>query len=223
MNISSTKVPAALALAFALICQPFTAAAQDEAWPKNAAKPGESPSVDIVSGYVMNNMVMDCLDRSRAADSMRINKSFSDRSYLSAMIAHHEAAVDMAREILKNGKDERVANWAREIIDVQNSEINQMRQWLSTMGGEDRQAAEAMREAMNSMMRHKYSGDPDLNFVSMMIGHHAGGVEMAVGAVVGSEDRRVVDLSKSIIAGQMHEIVGSKDWLAEKEGKPAVY
>lgn len=209
MKISLTRLPAVLALAVILISSPLAAVAQEK------AEPGHG-------GHSSGEMAAPAVDQMMDHGS-QLTKTYSDRAYLSAMIAHHEAAVDMAQTALKTARDQWVTDWARRIIDLQASEISQMRQWLEPMGGEDKQAAEAMGQAMRAMMSHKFSDEADLNFVIMMMDHHAGGVEMAVRAVVGSEEARVVELSRAIISAQVAEIVDGKNWLAKRAGRPAVF
>ena len=141
---------------------------------------------------------------------------YQDRAYLSAMIAHHQAAVDMAREVLNSGRDEQVKKWAEEIIKAQESEIGEMNGWLAALGGEDAEAAGMMRQAMQGMMAAPFASDPDRNFVGLMIDHHAGAVDMAVQAVVKSDDERIVGLSRGIINAQLDEITAFRKWLREQ-------
>jgi uncharacterized protein (DUF305 family) len=152
----------------------------------------------------------------RAHGMMHGQQFYSDRVYLSGMIAHHEAALEMAREELKKGRDPQVKRWAENILHTQKDEITQMRAWLKAMGGENPQAAEAMSRAMHTMMAAPESGNPDRNFVSTMIEHHAGAVEMASQAAVYSSNPKVVRLSKDIIDAQTREIDTYKRWLREK-------
>ncbi len=141
--------------------------------------------------------------------------AYSDRAYLSAMIVHHEAAVEMAKAVLKDGRNPLVKKWAEAVIGAQEAEIKQMRDWLEPLGGEDARAAAGMRHDMHSMMAAPAGQNPDVDFITMMIGHHAGAVEMALQAVLKSNDRRVIDLSRNIITAQIEEIVAYRDWLAQ--------
>ena len=53
-----------------------------------------------------------------------------ERSFLSAMIAHHEGALEMALEALTTAKDRRVLDLARDIILAQAQEMHAFRLWL---------------------------------------------------------------------------------------------
>ena len=50
-----------------------------------------------------------------------------DVAWLKAMIAHHEGAIDMARDVLDDGDDAATADLAQNIIDGQAAEIDRMR------------------------------------------------------------------------------------------------
>jgi|GEM_PF-513307 len=152
--------------------------------------------------------------------TMSGQRSFNDRAYLSGMIVHHEAALDMAREVLKRGKDPQVMRWAENILRTQNNEIGQMRSWLKAMGGENVQAAELMSRSMHKMMAVPAGGNADRNFVTMMIEHHAGAVEMASQAARYSNNPKVVRLSKEIVDAQTREINAYEKWLRGKNPHP---
>lgn len=76
----------------------------------------------------------------------------------------------------------------------------------------------AMGAGMERMMRDMhapgYSGDPDIDFLAMMIPHHEGAVEMARLELVHGRDPLTRTLAEEIIAGQTVEIEGMKRRLA---------
>lgn len=53
-----------------------------------------------------------------------------DRSWMNGMIAHHDGAIEMADDVLKDGKSEEVRTLANAIVAAQDSEIKEMRQLL---------------------------------------------------------------------------------------------
>ncbi|WP_201584268.1 CopM family metallochaperone [Psychrobacter jeotgali] len=58
-----------------------------------------------------------------------------DMAFARGMLPHHVGAVDMAEVQLKYGKDAEMRNLAQEVIDAQQPEIEQMRNWITANGG----------------------------------------------------------------------------------------
>lgn len=59
-----------------------------------------------------------------------------DRRFINAMIPHHEGAVTMAQAALENSSRLEVKQLAEAILDAQQPEIDQMRQWRRSWYGE---------------------------------------------------------------------------------------
>jgi uncharacterized protein (DUF305 family) len=58
----------------------------------------------------------------------------SDVDFVQIMLPHHQAAVEMAKSQLVNGKDPQMRRLAQEIITDQQSEIDLMQLWLKQHG-----------------------------------------------------------------------------------------
>ena len=83
-------------------------------------------------------------------------------------------------------------------------------------------ADKANAAAMDKMMKAmdaKPTGDPDKDFVIMMMPHHQGAIDMANVELQYGKDPMLLDLAKGIVAAQEREIAEMKDWLAKNGGR----
>jgi uncharacterized protein (DUF305 family) len=91
--------------------------------------------------------------------------------------------------------------------------------------------AREMDAGMSTMMKDMhapgYTGNPDIDFLAMMIPHHQGAVEMARLALIHGRDPATRRLAEDIIASQTVEIEGMKRRLetlrANRESSAAEY
>ena len=77
-----------------------------------------------------------------------------------------------------------------------------------------------MGKMMHGMHAPGYTGNPDVDFLAMMIPHHEGAVEMARLVLVHGRDPLTRRLAEEIIAGQMAEIEGMQRRLAILRERP---
>lgn len=147
---------------------------------------------------------------------------YSDRVYLSGMIAHHEGAVQMSENLLaspKSQQDPQVAAWARQIGEAQQNEIARMKAWLKDMGGLDQHAYDAMRHEMRGMMHMPASSNPNVRFVQQMLPHHGMAVTMTVPALVHSQKADLLKLGQEIIEAQAAEMLAFRTWLNNRDDR----
>ncbi len=52
-----------------------------------------------------------------------------DQAFLREMIIHHEGAVEMAQKALENAKRQEIKDLSKNIIEAQNKEIQEMKNW----------------------------------------------------------------------------------------------
>jgi uncharacterized protein (DUF305 family) len=74
-----------------------------------------------------------------------------------------------------------------------------------------------MEKMMGAMHAAPASGSPEVDFLRMMIPHHAGAVEMARLVLLTGKDPLVRQLAEDIIAGQGTEIAAMRARLARIE------
>src|SRR5712691_8867333 len=82
----------------------------------------------------------------------------------------------------------------------------ELRSVHSEAGAFERLMKAAMAKMHDEMATADQNGDPDRNFLAMMIPHHAGAVEMARLVLIYGKDPLVRQLAEEIIAGQQAEI-----------------
>ena len=76
----------------------------------------------------------DSMSGTLSADAMKKLSSLRgaefDRAWMTGMIEHHEGAIEMAKDVLKDGKDSAVKTLAKLVTTVQDSEILEMKKLL---------------------------------------------------------------------------------------------
>ncbi len=140
-------------------------------------------------------------------------KDTDEAGFLYGMLEHHIGAVEMAEAVVDTAQDAGIRKWARNIIADQNKEIDLMRSMIAERNYTDPGAGAAMKAEMQRMMAMEMSKNADVNFIQMMIPHHAGAIVMAAPALVGTTDMRIRTLAKNIIEAQTREIAEFRDWL----------
>lgn len=128
-----------------------------------------------------------------------------DVKFAQLMINHHRMAVDMAQYALKNARDPRVKKNAQEVITVQNREIEQMKGWLN------RWKASVPKASPATMTEVK--GGADRWFLTEMIPHHQGAIDMAKLARTRSQNKAVLNMAAAILKTQQGEINQYQAWL----------
>lgn len=148
----------------------------------------------------------------------------ADVSFATDMIPHHAQAVEMADMALKQASSTEVKTLATQIKSAQDPEIATMSGWLAGWG-ED---VPSSSMSMGSMDHSMGSGtgmmsDADMTslgaasgaafdkmWVSMMIEHHTGALDMAKTELSDGQNPDAQKLAQSIVASQTAEIATMK-------------
>lgn len=150
-----------------------------------------------------------------------------DVSFAQGMIPHHQQAVEMAGMVDGRASSAEVKDLAARIEKAQGPEIETMTGWLKTWGeqvpeampGMDHSAHSGMAGMMDSADMEKLkkaSGkDFDSMFLTMMIEHHEGAVEMATTEKAKGESPDATAVAGDIITAQNAEISEMKKLLGE--------
>ena len=148
-----------------------------------------------------------------------------DLDFMQGMIPHHQGAIDMAKVVLKYGKDPEVKTMAETVIKAQEAEIAFMKDWIAKTDAStlsvSPEATTENAKAMQSMMKSKmmpYTDDAETDFIKGMIPHHQGAIDNAKVALKYAKDPAVLKLANEIISAQEGEITFMTAWL-KRNGK----
>ena len=158
---------------------------------------------------VKGDMAMDDNSMKMGSSAMDALKGLTGKefniAFLSQMIAHHQGAVDMAKDVLKVAQLPETKTEANAVITDQEKQIKQMTDWLQTWYAvkPSEQQMNLMKADMKGMMDMKTN---DKMFFQMMIPHHQGAIDMSQLALKQSDKTEVKDLAQQIIKAQQAEI-----------------
>ncbi len=150
-----------------------------------------------------------------------------DLRFIDGMTIHHQGAVNMAQDVLKQSKRPEMKKLATNIIAAQKREISQMKEWRKTwyakadnrpmayhaqMGHMMAMTPEQMQSMMMTMDLGAADAQFDLRFLNAMIPHHEGALVMAEDALKKSKRPEIKKLSQEILTSQKQEIEQMKQW-----------
>ena len=177
--------------------------------------PGSSGGSSSMPGMDHSTMGSSAAPAPAAAD-----RNGSDTMFVQGMIPHHAQAVEMSDIILKKqGIDASITALATKIKAAQAPEIEKMTGWLEdwkepTQAPGGHSMAGMMSGEDLSKLDAAQGTDAAKLFLSQMIAHHEGAVEMANAEVRSGKNAEAIQLAKDIAASQADEIQEMKDLLA---------
>lgn len=152
-----------------------------------------------------------------------------DAHFIEQMIPHHEDAITMAELALEHAQRDEVKQLARNIIDSQSGEIEEMKQWYKDWYGRDLPVGDEVMQhhgmmSSNGMhmgrmgdetdiLRLTESDNFDRVFLQEMIPHHQMAVMMASMLKNGTDREEMKSLADDIITAQSDEIEQMRVWL----------
>lgn len=150
-----------------------------------------------------------------------------DQQFIDSMMPHHQSAVVMAEMAVKQARHPEVRHLARQIIQAQQREMQQMKAWRQAWFGSAEvpmvpgmQMGKMVKMTMPGMMMglpmqmemdmnklHQARGNNfDRMFLEMMVPHHAGAMVMAQEALTTTRRPELRHLAHRIIDSQAREI-----------------
>lgn len=156
----------------------------------------------------------------------------AERAFLSAMVPHHEAAIEMAEVAQKRGRAREIRALADSIVGAQAKEIGQMkaihRRLFGTELTPDERAHERLGlSAREAGMDHAgaatnlRNAEPfDRAFVDEMVPHHRGAIRMSEAVLARTRDPELRRLARGIISMQRKEIAQMNAFREREHGAP---
>jgi uncharacterized protein (DUF305 family) len=155
-------------------------------------------------------------ETSSSSDSGSKDFDAADVAFASDMIPHHQQAVEMAELAETRASSADVKSLAAQIKAAQGPEITTMSGWLKSWGKPvpAEMSGMDMSGSMPGMMSNKdmttlegsSGADFDRMFLTMMIQHHEGAIEMAKTEQSSGKSAEAIALAKKIESAQTAEI-----------------
>jgi uncharacterized protein (DUF305 family) len=135
----------------------------------------------------------------------------SEATFITAMVAHHQEAVDVAREVLERGERDEVRSLAAAIAVEQAAEIDRLRSWWAAWYPDQPPTA---YEPMMRSLEGLTPAEVDLVFVADTIHHHEMAIVMAEDLLALGEARPEVEaLARDVVRSQGEDIATLRGWL----------
>ena len=142
-----------------------------------------------------------------------------DQHFIVEMVPHHEGAIAMSKIALERSKRPEILSLAKNIIESQQKEIDDMQSWYQSwfgavtpeggMGGMHMGGMEGDVDVLNSIS----TADFDKEFVTQMIPHHEMAIMMAQMLQASTERPEMKQLAQNIITSQSREIEMMRSWV----------
>jgi uncharacterized protein (DUF305 family) len=217
--VKSTVVAAAVAVALAV------AGCTD-----NANNTSTTPTTSSSTGMSGSMPGMDHSGPSTSAAPSATRSDFNDAdvTFLQMMYPHHAQAVDMAKLVPSRSQDQGVITLAQNIEKAQGPEMTEMTGLLESFGkpspsaemsGHDMPGMGDMPGMMSAEQMATLTGlsgrEFDQMWLSMMIDHHTGAIEMANTELRDGSNPDVRKMAEAIIANQQAEITQMRGMLGQ--------
>ena len=225
-SISLKTSFAALTLTCATALTSGVLAACSKAPSSQTQSPNITAATPASSNQDMAQGGMGGMDHSMSMDLGPADADY-DLRFIDGMSVHHQGAVNMAQDVLKQSKRPEMKKIANEMIVAQKREINQMKEWRKTwypkadstpmayhaaMGHMMAMTPEQTQSMMMTMDLGAADDQFDLRFLNAMIPHHEGALVMAQDALKKSKRPEMKKLSEEILISQKKEIEQMKEW-----------
>ena len=164
-----------------------------------------------------NMSIMGIMDKSMQDMKTMKSSGNPDNDFASMMKMHHMSAIEASQVELSQGTDATIKAMAQKMLEDQQREVADFNTFISghnAHGGGDG----FHKDAIASMSKMNMSMDPsasiDKQFVTMMIPHHQGAIDMSKAYIKsGAHEVKMKAMANNIIASQQKEIKELQAWL----------
>lgn len=187
---------------------------------------------EMVTGRDMKQM-MDNMH-----DKMKKNEKTGDPDYdfAAMMVEHHKGAIDLSEYVMDNGQDGWVRSFADKTIQDQEKDIEELKSFIhqgsealhhkedkiknednENMTGSSRENMEIMEDMTRQVNAMNMTGNPDQDYISMMILHHRASIQMAEAYLDEGKDEQLREMAERMITKQEEDIASLEQWQQEKK------
>ncbi|MFI9508941.1 DUF305 domain-containing protein [Nocardia sp. NPDC052566] len=207
MFITPARIKA-VAIAGAAAAALFTAGCSND---KDGTMPG------------MNHSASSSAASPSAAPAARTDFNDADVTFLQQMYPHHAQAVEMAKLVPSRSQNPRLLALATAVEQAQTPEMQQITTLLQSFGKPAPAAAGHGGHAMPGMMSGEQmsalqaatGAEFDRQWLTLMIEHHTGAIDMAKTELAGGVNAESKALATNVIADQQKEIDTMRGMLAQ--------
>lgn len=156
------------------------------------------------------------------SNSSNANGNQVDAMFVTGMIPHHQAAIDMAELGVNDATHSEIKQLSNNIIKSQQAEIEQMNTMKSELPATkgSMMSQDEMTGMMSDVDSLKKAKNFDKAFIDAMIPHHQAAVVMANQVIANGSNAEVEQLAKAIVKAQSREIAQMQSWRVKWYGKP---
>ncbi|WP_394622105.1 DUF305 domain-containing protein [Lentzea sp. JNUCC 0626] len=146
----------------------------------------------------------------------------ADVEFAQGMVPHHEQALEMSGLVASRTENSHVIDLAKRIADVQQPEIDRMNGWLRTWNAPVKASSHTSHGHTEDHGMVDLGNLADLDgtefdrqWLSLMIQHHRGAVDMARKHLTAGTDPETRKLAQDVVSHQEKEIAEMESFLPQ--------
>lgn len=147
----------------------------------------------------------------------------ADEIWARKMIPHHQGALDMSQIVLRDTQDAEIRRMAQKSVEMQTTDIAELRRWLGTrigasagataLGGGGEPPFAPAEAKMKDAMMTAVGATTDQTWSRKMIAHHQGALDMSQVVLRESQDAGIRRMAQKTIEMQTADITELRAWL----------